>query len=127
VGGGDGNVRLYKLETGEELLRLTGHSQAVTGIVAVGTHLLATASDDNTVRLWERSSALQIDQLTSDVGFVALRPGALDHQVIAHDFDANFHVFAIEGAADDSRSDSPHQKPNSAWAWFSKKLSSRTT
>jgi WD40 repeat protein len=53
----DGSVRLYKVETGEELLALRGHEYYVTSVAwSPDSKRLASGSSDNTVRLWELES-----------------------------------------------------------------------
>jgi WD40 repeat protein len=47
------NIQLYELATGKKGARLSGHTERITGLLfsSVGD-LLASASDDNTLRLW---------------------------------------------------------------------------
>ena len=77
-GSWDHTVRLWDVETGKELAKLTGHSSGVHSVAFSpdGTKL-ASGSKDGTVRLWNISTGKQLATLTghsSDVYSVAFSP-----------------------------------------------------
>jgi WD40 repeat protein len=75
--GGDSGVHVWELHTGEELAPSPAtHHGNVTRLVVSAQGLIATASDDHTVRLWEENTGRQRLKLTHDnwVRGVALSP-----------------------------------------------------
>lgn len=60
TGGGDGTIRIWDPESGDNLLSLDGHIGAISSVAfnPAGTQL-ATAGVDGTVRIW----ALDLDEL----------------------------------------------------------------
>lgn len=63
TGGIDGQVRVWDLEAAhpDETARpLVGHAQTITDLVFVDHDVLASASNDGTVRLWQLASATSI-------------------------------------------------------------------
>jgi WD40 repeat protein/type II secretory pathway predicted ATPase ExeA len=76
----DSTVRLWDLETGQELRRLEGHADRVWDIdVSADGHFVTSASHDGTLRLWDIStlppdSAVRADNtdLESDEGRILL-------------------------------------------------------
>ena len=54
VGSGDNLVHIYDLETREELQSLKGHENFIHGLShCPATDLIASGSEDGTVRLWD--------------------------------------------------------------------------
>ena len=51
--GADVAIRLWQPETGACVGMLQGHRDAVRACVALDEHTLVTASDDQTVRIWD--------------------------------------------------------------------------
>jgi WD40 repeat protein len=62
---GDNKIgQLWELATGRELLRLTGHAFRVNGAAFSGDGLrLATASTDQTARIWDAKSGAELRSL----------------------------------------------------------------
>jgi hypothetical protein len=71
-------VRVWDLATGRELLRLSGHADAVRSIaVSVDGRTALTGGDDRTVRLWDLSSGREVERFAgrhSGITSVALSP-----------------------------------------------------
>lgn len=57
-GAGDGTLRVLDFYSGEELLRLTGHTGGINSVaVAQGGQYAVTGADDGTLRLWDLQAA----------------------------------------------------------------------
>ena len=60
--GGDGTVRIWDPQTGDQRAVLEGHKGEVNGVCAVtveGRELLASAGGDGTVRIWNPQTGEQ--------------------------------------------------------------------
>ncbi len=57
AGSGDGSLRLFETDTGEEILTMDGHDQGLLAVAADGDgRWLASAGRDGAVRVWEAGS-----------------------------------------------------------------------
>lgn len=76
VAGLDGTGRLLKVPSGEEIVRLEGHSQGLTGITFVTPSRVVTSSRDGSVRVWDAVRGELIRTLANHTGPVmGLRRG----------------------------------------------------
>jgi WD40 repeat protein len=57
AGGLSGGVKLWEVSTGRELPKLSGHTEAVNAIAFNAAGVLASASNDRTIKLWDTSAA----------------------------------------------------------------------
>jgi WD40 repeat protein len=82
VGSDNGTVRLWEMETGQEILSRQDHTGAVNHVdLSPDGQLLASASyDDGTVRLWEVETGREILTLLIDADAVCFSP---DGQLLA--------------------------------------------
>ena len=63
--GGAGRIWVYDADSGAQFAMLPGHTDRVCALAfAPDSRLLATASDDNTLRLWDTDTAREIPNLT---------------------------------------------------------------
>ncbi|MFY1632330.1 NACHT and WD repeat domain-containing protein [Solwaraspora sp. WMMB335] len=81
-GGGDGSVRVWDPDTGEQLVELTGHIGGVRAVAVLpgsdGRHLIVSG-DDRSVRVWDPDTGEQLVELTGHTGWVsavAVLPGS---------------------------------------------------
>lgn len=65
TGGADAQLRLWHAD-GEALATLSGHTGWVWSVAALGQEQLASASEDGTVRTWERASGRCLHTLQGD-------------------------------------------------------------
>jgi WD40 repeat protein len=50
---GSGEIKLWNLDTMEHIVTLTGHTKCVNFLHDLGNDMLASASDDKTVKIWK--------------------------------------------------------------------------
>ncbi len=91
TGAGDGYVRVWDVETGEEVQRLTGHTKAVNAVdITSDGKIILSGSADGTLRLWD------------------FETGALIHELVGHSSDvtdAGFsedNLWVLSGSKDSS-------------------------
>jgi WD40 repeat protein len=72
TGGGfqDRTVRLWNLETGQELLRLTGHTERISGVAFLGGDRAVSAAQDDTIRIWDLRTGRELFRLTGHTGAI---------------------------------------------------------
>ncbi len=84
-GGADHTVKIWDVETGRELLTLTGHGGDVW-VVAFspdpGGRWVASAGEDTTVRLWDAMSGKQLHKLRGHTGIVTSVAFSPDGQLL---------------------------------------------
>ncbi|WP_327087502.1 WD40 repeat domain-containing protein [Nonomuraea sp. NBC_01738] len=80
-GGTDGTVRVVEARTGRPLLRLRGHTDAVTA-VALGHGLIASAGHDRSVRVWETGGRALLDLRSHAMPVYAVAFGTVGDRVV---------------------------------------------
>jgi WD40 repeat protein len=72
AGGLSGGVKLWEVQTGRELPKLAGHAEAVNAVAFNAAGVLASASNDRTIKLWDASAspARELRTLTGHGGEV---------------------------------------------------------
>ncbi len=118
VGGADGTVRVFALETGEEQLALAGHAGEVSAVAfRPDGAAIASGSTDGTVRVWDLESARELRRLIgheSEVQDVAFLPGgelllsvSTDRTLRVWDVEAGFARVVLMGHANTVRCVAP--------------------
>ena len=86
----DKTIKLWQLETGQELCTLRAHSKSVCSIaISADGEIIASGSEDKTVKLWQLSTGMQIGTLTlghwftRDSGCVYAVAMSSDAQILA--------------------------------------------
>jgi len=87
----DNFLGVWRLETGERVKTLTGHSGGVTGVSVQGT-LAASSSYDATVRLWDLAEGVCLKELMEPIDFCRCI-GFLGSRLVAGDFGGNVHLW----------------------------------
>lgn len=57
AGGLSGGVKLWEVMTGRELMKLAGHAESVNAVAFNAAGVLASASNDRTIKLWDTAAA----------------------------------------------------------------------
>jgi WD40 repeat protein len=57
AGGLSGGVKLWEVLTGRELAKLSGHTESVNAVAFNAAGVLASASNDRTIKLWDTTAA----------------------------------------------------------------------
>ncbi len=69
--GGAGRIWVYDADSGAQFAMLPGHTDRIRALAfAPDSRLLATASDDNTLRLWDTDTAREVPNLTVYSNFI---------------------------------------------------------
>lgn len=68
---GCGNIQITDTGTGNSMGQLKGHSGYIMSIYAAKDDIIATGSNDNTVRLWDLRSQRCIDAIATGESCVA--------------------------------------------------------
>ncbi|GAB4296759.1 MAG: hypothetical protein Fur0025_34510 [Oscillatoriaceae cyanobacterium] len=88
--GGDKDIYLWDLTTGQFLRQLTGHTSWVYSLsFSPDGQTLASGSDDNTVRLWDVATGRELRQLTGHTSSVYSVSFSPDGQTLASGSDDN--------------------------------------
>jgi WD40 repeat protein len=58
--GDDAIIRVHDLETGEPRATLVGHNDAVNALTDLGEGMVASGSNDGTIRIWHTADAVQL-------------------------------------------------------------------
>lgn len=80
-GSSDRSVKLWQVATGELLITLTGHKLKITTVALNAAGILATASADSTIGIWQNNKMQR--QLTGHVGSVTAIAFSPDGQMLA--------------------------------------------
>ena len=95
---GNGTAEIWDTSSGESLVFLIGHTDAVnTGAWGPDQTLVATASDDGTARIWEATSGIEAARLTGHRGPVyqaAWDPGGA--RLVTASADGSVRIWAVE-------------------------------
>ena len=75
TGSNDYTVRLWDLETGEQLRAFTGHAGEVRSVAVTGDGRLVTGSDDRTARLWDLETGEELRAFSGHEELGQLRGG----------------------------------------------------
>ena len=63
-GSGDKTIKLWNVETGQEIRTLSGHNDSVSSVnFSPDGKTLASGSDDKTIKLWNRNTGWDLDAL----------------------------------------------------------------
>jgi WD40 repeat protein len=80
----DNTIKLWQVETGEELRTLTGHENGVNSVsFSPDGQTLASASDDNTIKLWQVETGEELRTLTGHENVVNSVSFSRDGQTLA--------------------------------------------
>jgi WD40 repeat protein len=95
----DNTLRVWDIESGEEIQRLVGHTAEVSAVTVTpdGKHAIS-GSDDKTLRMWDIESGEEIQRLvghTAEVSAVAVTPDG--KHAITGSWDNTLMVWDIEG------------------------------
>jgi WD40 repeat protein len=100
-GSRDNTVKVWNLETGEEQLTLSGHSDWVLAVaVTADGKRVISGSDDNTVKVWNLETGEEIATFIGDSSFYscAVTPNGLT--IIAGDAGGIVHFLKLENAGE---------------------------
>ena len=100
VAAGWGSLRVFDLELGRQLFRLTGHTGPVWDVaLADGGRLALSASEDATVRLWEVETGLCVTTFTGEspmrVCEATMLPGHPTPTLIAGEDSGRVHILRL--------------------------------
>jgi WD40 repeat protein len=70
TGGGfhDRTIRLWDVETGQELLKLTGHAERVSGVAFLAGDQAVSAAQDQTIRIWDLKTGQELFRFSGHTG-----------------------------------------------------------
>lgn len=96
---GDGSLKIWNVETGEELFSLLGHSGSSVGVLETSKdgQLLISGSSDNTIKIWNLNTGQQINELKGHQSYVtALAVINNGRIIISGSSDKNIKVWNLE-------------------------------
>ncbi|MEW6491157.1 MAG: hypothetical protein AB1589_01210, partial [Cyanobacteriota bacterium] len=94
----DTTLKVWNLETGEELFSLKGHSDWVNAVAVTGDSKQAiSASDDNTLKLWDLETGEVIASFTGEypLSCCAVAPDGVT--LVAGERSGRVHFLRLEG------------------------------
>jgi WD40 repeat protein len=94
AGSDDGVVRLW-----ETVQVLKGHEGAVTGLATISSRFLASASEDQTIKLWDLESGSSVVILHLDTGLSSLALTPDSKTLIVGDMAGTVHFLRVEELA----------------------------
>lgn len=83
TGGADNIVRLWALPGGEASAELTGHTQPVTALAAVGASQLASSGPEGVIRVWQTADGAQVREIAHGGPVTALVASADGTKIIS--------------------------------------------
>jgi WD40 repeat protein len=98
-GSGDKTLKVWDLESGEELITLLGHTASVRAVAVTGDGRRAVSgSDDETLKVWDLESGKVVATFSGD-GHLYACAVALDGETfVAAGASGRVHFLRLEGA-----------------------------
>ncbi|CAE7867460.1 unnamed protein product, partial [Symbiodinium sp. KB8] len=104
VGCSDGSIRLHDLTTDDESVsKLLGHEQAVCCLCLLCEEVLASGSEDNTVRVWSLRSQEVLQVLSGHTDWVQGLARLSDTQLAGASVDGTIRLWNLAEAEEDYR------------------------
>jgi WD40 repeat protein len=89
--GGDNVLKIATL-SGEVLKTFTGHSNWVWQVIKLNKHILATCSEDQTIKIWDTEQGSVIYTFYESCPIISLAFNAQTRQLISGDFHGNISI-----------------------------------
>ena len=96
TGSRDGSMRVWDMETGEEISVLAGHELPITSVAVTPDGRLITGSWDNTALLWDTQTGEEIRVLAAHRGEVHSIAVTPDGRLVTGSFDGTARLWDIE-------------------------------
>jgi WD40 repeat protein len=93
-------IRIWDLDSQETIQVLRGHESAVTGLAAISSRLLASAGQDQTVKVWDLKTGTSVVNLHLDTALSSLAVMPDGRTLVAGDAAGTVHFLRLEGLAD---------------------------
>jgi WD40 repeat protein len=97
-GSEDGEVKVWRSRTLEEILSFEGHRGGVSGVAisANGNRIVSTGFTDRTAKVWEQSGCREIASFTADCDLRSCAIGRFSQAMIAVDVSGQIHRLRLE-------------------------------
>jgi WD40 repeat protein len=94
----DQTLKVWDLQTGEELRTLQGHSHGVSSVCVTpdGRHAVS-ASDDQTLKVWDLQTGRLLSTFTAEEWFTACGISPDGSTVLAGEFFGRLHFLTLAG------------------------------
>ena len=66
----NGVIKIWDISSGQALMSLTGHTNAVINIIQLSDHILGSGSYDHTIKLWDLTNGANLMTLRNHTNFV---------------------------------------------------------